>query len=115
MIADVAHNEAGLKLSFQQLREYPYETLRLVIGFVKEKDLDSILKLFPKDAVYYFCKPNIPRGMDEHDLFEKAEDSGLSGRVFPSVGDAYRAALNDASKRDLIYIGGSTFVVAEVI
>jgi dihydrofolate synthase / folylpolyglutamate synthase len=115
VIADVAHNEAGLKFSFHHLKEYPYQTLRLVIGFVKEKDLDSILTLFPKNGVYYFCKPNIPRGMDEIILLEKAKSTGLTGTAFSSVSDAYHTALKEASEKDLIYVGGSTFVVAEIL
>ena len=115
IIADVAHNEAGLKYAMKNLNEYYHDQLHIVLGMVKEKDLQKILPLFPKDAYYYFCSPNIPRGLDAEVLKREAGKFGLRGRSYPSVRQAYDAAINNAPIHDVIYVGGSTFVVAEVI
>ena len=82
-------------------------------GFVK--DIDSVLHILPQDAVYYFCKASIPRAMPEQQLAQKARQAGLQGEYYPTVAAAYEAARQAASSEDMIYIGGSTFVVAEVI
>ncbi|MDV6168220.1 folylpolyglutamate synthase/dihydrofolate synthase family protein [Flavobacterium sp. DG1-102-2] len=115
VIADTAHNSHGLKLVMAQLVEQKFDTLRIVLGVVNDKDLPSILPLFPKDAVYYFCKPNVPRGLDVVILKEAAESFGLQGKIYNSVTEAYQTALGDSAISDFIYIGGSTFVVAEVL
>jgi dihydrofolate synthase/folylpolyglutamate synthase len=114
-ICDTGHNKDGLQYVFQQLREEKFEKLHIVVGVVNDKDLRSILPLFPKNAVYYFCKPNIPRGLDAKILQEKSADFSLRGAVFNSVSEAYHSALKSAKNTDLIFIGGSTFVVAEVV
>ncbi|MFB0909892.1 MAG: bifunctional folylpolyglutamate synthase/dihydrofolate synthase, partial [Flavobacterium sp.] len=85
------------------------------LGVVNDKDLDEILPLFPKNAVYYFSKPNTPRGLDATILAHKAREHGLTGAVFNSITTAYQNALEAAKDTDLIYIGGSTFVVAEIL
>jgi len=82
---------------------------------VNDKDLDDVLPLFPKNAKYYFCRPNIPRGLDATALQEKAATFGLNGKVYSSVAEAYKNALENTSETDFIYIGGSTFVVAEIL
>lgn len=115
VIADVAHNMAGLLCAMAQLQKYSCKKLHLVLGFVKEKDIDLLLPLFPKDASYYFCKPDIPRGLSVDVLMEKANVHGLKGRGFDSVSSAYQDALHNAANEDVIFVGGSTFVVAEVI
>jgi len=117
VIADVAHNEDGLRQTLSQLTKAfaGNHYLRFVLGFVKEKDIGKILPLFPHDASYYFCKPDIPRGLDAVFLSDEASKLNFAGAPFSSVQQAYQAALNDAKKDDVIYIGGSTFVVAEVI
>lgn len=114
-IADTAHNGHGLKIVMAQLQKQHYRTLHIVLGVVNDKDLNDILPLFPKDAVYYFCKPNVPRGLDMLLLKEAAAKHGLQGNAYPSVTAAYESALDEAAPEDLIYIGGSTFVVAEVV
>ena len=114
-ICDTAHNSHGLKIVLNQIQKYSFETLHVVLGVVNDKDLDSILPLFPKNAKYYFCKPNVPRGLDAEILKQKASDFGLFGKVFDSVSNAYEEALKIATKSDFIYIGGSTFVVAEIV
>ncbi|MFL9845302.1 bifunctional folylpolyglutamate synthase/dihydrofolate synthase [Flavobacterium rhizosphaerae] len=115
VIADTAHNSHGLKLVIQQLAEMEYDVLRMIFGVVNDKDLSDILPLLPENAVYYFCRPNIPRGLDAAKLQEQAFEFGLNGKIYGSVSEAYEAALHDATVKDLIYIGGSTFVVAEIL
>ncbi|MFD0798219.1 bifunctional folylpolyglutamate synthase/dihydrofolate synthase [Maribacter chungangensis] len=115
IICDTAHNEEGLSLVVAQLLKQPYKALHLVLGFVKEKDLDAILPMFPKNASYYFCRPNIPRGLDAMVLQAKAKKHDLHGKVYTGVREAYEAVNQEASKADLIFVGGSTFTVAEVL
>jgi len=114
-IADTAHNSHGLKLVMEQVRGQRFKTLRIVFGVVDDKDLSEILPLLPQNAVYYFCKPNIFRGLDEKKLQEAAKVYGLVGMVYDSVAQAYAEALAQADIEDFIYIGGSTFVVAEIL
>ncbi|MXN90976.1 bifunctional folylpolyglutamate synthase/dihydrofolate synthase [Flavobacterium sp. Sd200] len=114
-IADTAHNSHGLKLVMQQVKEQHFETLRIVFGVVNDKDLSDILPLLPQNAIYYFCKPSVPRGLDAGILAEEAKKYKLFGKIFTLVNDAYSAAIQDSSENDFIYIGGSTFVVAEIL
>lgn len=115
VICDTAHNSHGLKIVMRQLGNERYSDLHIVLGVVNDKDLDEILPLFPKKAKYYFCRPNIPRGLSADILSKKASEYGLEGKVYISVSNAYQDALNTADSADVIYIGGSTFVVAEVL
>jgi len=115
VICDTAHNKEGLLLTMKQLQTENFKRLHIVLGMVSDKDLDEILSLFPKVATYYFCKPKIARAMKVDLLYKKATAFGLKGKQFKSVQDAYRKALENASADDLIYVGGSTFVVAEVL
>ncbi|EDM45061.1 putative folylpolyglutamate synthase [unidentified eubacterium SCB49] len=115
VICDTAHNKEGLSIVLKQLQETPHKDLHIVLGFVNDKDVANVLKLFPKNASYYFCEPKIPRAMKVEDLFLLTKNSGLSGKKFKTVKGAYRAALKSSSTEDLIFIGGSTFVVAEVV
>ena len=112
---DRAHNSHGLKIVLNQIQKHEFEALHIVLGVVNDKDLDSILPLFPQNANYYFCKPNVPRGLEPQILQKKATECGLFGEVFNSVSEAYTEALNLANDSDFIYIGGSTFVVAEIV
>lgn len=114
-ICDTGHNIDGLTEIVAQLKTCKYDKLHIVIGMVSDKDVSSILSILPKEACYYFCKASIPRAMDEHLLAEKAKTAGLSGNIYSTVIQAYEAAKQNASPQDMIYIGGSTFVVAEVI
>jgi dihydrofolate synthase/folylpolyglutamate synthase len=114
-ICDVGHNYDGLKLTMRQLAGQAFEKLHFVLGSVNDKDLTGILGLLPQHADYYFCRPGIPRGLSEHELYKLAMEAGLRGRHYPSVMDAYNSALSRATKKDLLFIGGSTFVVAEVL
>lgn len=115
VICDTAHNFNGLEVVINQIQNEKYEQLHIVLGVVNDKDLNEILPLFPKNAKYYFCKPNIPRGLDAEILQKKANEFQLKGKVYISVSNAYQDALKLSNKTDLIFIGGSTFVVAEVL
>lgn len=114
-ICDTAHNSHGLKIVLNQIQKEKFDELHIVLGVVNDKDLDEILPLFPKNVKYYFCKPNIPRGLDADILHQKAKDFHLNGKVYDSVSNAYQEAMKIANENDFIYIGGSTFVVAEVL
>jgi len=114
-ICDTAHNSHGLKIVLNQIQKEKFDELHIILGVVNDKDLDEILPLFPKNAKYYFCKPNIPRGLDAEILQQKAKDFQLNGKVYNSVSNAYHEVLKNVNKNDFIYIGGSTFVVAEVL
>ena len=114
-IADTGHNVAGITEVVLQLSEMQYGKLHFVLGMVNDKDIDSVLQLLPHNAEYYFCKADIPRGLDANILAEKAFDMGLRGQVYESVSHAYRSAVNNAHFGDVVFIGGSNFTVAEVV
>lgn len=114
-ICDTGHNEAGLWEVLDQISRTPHENLHFVFGLVNDKEIDNILQMLPKDATYYFCKADIPRGLDSNELRIKAHGYGLTGEAFDSVKKALKAAHQDAGMKDLVFIGGSTFVVAEVV
>ena len=114
-IADTGHNHDGLMAIREQLAETDYDHLHFVLGMVSDKNHEEILALLPQNATYYFCKASIPRGLDAEILKEKAFKAGLNGSSYPSVMHAYNSAVNNAGPHDLVFVGGSTFVVAEVI
>ncbi|WP_034100612.1 bifunctional folylpolyglutamate synthase/dihydrofolate synthase [Flavobacterium psychrophilum] len=115
VICDTAHNSHGLKIVLNQIQKEEFDNLFFVLGFVNDKDLDDVLPLFPKKAKYFFSKPNIFRGLDAKILQEKATNFGLTGNIYSSITEAYKEALKLSSQNDFIYIGGSTFVVAEIL
>ncbi|MCF6167947.1 folylpolyglutamate synthase/dihydrofolate synthase family protein [Lutibacter sp.] len=115
VFCDTGHNKEGLNYVMRQLKAVSFEKLHIVLGVVSDKDLKSILPIFPKNATYYFCKPNIPRGLDAKKFQRECLKFGLKGNTYTSVNKAYKYALKNATKNDLIFIGGSTFVVAEVL
>ncbi len=115
VICDTAHNKNGLEIVLKQIQKEKFDTLHFVLGVVNDKDLEEILPLFPKNAKYYFCKPNIPRGLDAQVLQQKAALFALHGEVYNSVSEAYQKALQNAVATDFVYVGGSTFVVAEIL
>lgn len=114
-IADTGHNTDGIGAVIQQLMQMDYEHLHFVLGMVSDKQRDAVLRLLPKNATYYFCKADIPRGLDAETLKDEAFLHKLSGKSYISVMHAYSSAVNNAGPRDLVFVGGSTFVVAEVI
>ncbi len=115
IICDTGHNEDGLKYVLQQLKEEQYSKLHFVLGMVNDKDVDKVLCMLPADAEYYFCRPDIPRGLDVNILEEKARKASRKGSAYSSVAEALKSAREKAETDDLIFIGGSTFVVAEVL
>ena len=114
-IADTGHNVAGINEVNKQLAETKYNKLHFVLSVVNDKDIDGILQLLPKDAEYYFCKADIPRGLSVNILAEKATNCGLNGKIYDSVRHAYSTALENAKEGDLVFVGGSNFTVAEVV
>jgi len=115
VICDTGHNREGIAHIVRQLDALDYDTLHMVFGMVDDKDLAPVLSLLPREAKYYFCRPDVPRGLDAKKLAAEASFWGLDGNAYDHVHEAFEQAQNEASRRDLIFIGGSTFVVAEVL
>ncbi|KJD37036.1 tetrahydrofolate synthase [Tamlana sedimentorum] len=115
VICDTGHNKEGLVYVINQLNNETFNKLHIVFGVVNDKDLKPILPLLPKEATYYFCKPEISRGLNEKVLQKIFKDNDLHGRTYESVNESYKSALKAANVNDLIFVGGSTFVVAEII
>ncbi|GAB3308555.1 bifunctional folylpolyglutamate synthase/dihydrofolate synthase [Hymenobacter humi] len=114
VVCDTGHNAAGLRLVVAQLQRLKYRQLHMVIGTVNDKDVPAMLALLPPDATYYFCAANIPRALPADDLLEQGKTAGLRGQAYASVPAAVAAARSVAGPDDVVFIGGSTFVVAEV-
>ena len=115
VICDTGHNEAGVRLVLEQIKQTAYKELHIVWGMVNDKSIDKIMSILPVEAHYYFTKASIPRALNQHELQKKANKFGLKGDAFPSVEDAFRLAKNTAGENDMVFVGGSTFVVAEVV
>ena len=115
ILCDSGHNEGGLTYVTHQLKQLIFNHLHIVIGFVRDKDLSKVLKLLPQNATYYFAKADIPRGLDAQILRGMAVEHGLVGKAYSSVRKALTSAKRRAKEDDLIYVGGSIFVVAEVL
>ncbi len=114
-IADTAHNKDGLLLVMEQLKRLQYNKLHIVLAVVNDKSLSGILPLFPKEATYYFSQANIPRALPVEDLLTACRAHHMLGEAYPSVKEAYAAALANACTEDVVFVGGSTFTVAEVL
>lgn len=114
VVCDTGHNVAGIQEVVEQLKRQKFNQLFIILGMVRDKEIDEVLRLLPKQARYYFCQANIPRAMEAQDLKERADMFGLDGSVVPDVNDAIRKAKALAVPQDVIFIGGSTFVVAEI-
>lgn len=115
IICDTGHNIGGITEVVQNINDTPHDQLHVVIGMVKDKDISGVLKLLPKDAHYYFCKPELERALPAAELAEEAKQYELIGDVFPTVQLAFQAAKDNADSNDMVFVGGSTFVVAEVL
>ncbi len=115
IICDTAHNEAGIREIVSQLRQLPFKKLHFIIGMVSDKDIAGVLALLPKEAVYYFTKASIPRALPEHQLMQMATFFGLNGAAYEDVPMALQEAKMYADADDLIFVGGSTFVVADAL
>jgi dihydrofolate synthase/folylpolyglutamate synthase len=114
IICDTAHNTHGMKWIVEQIAAIPCKHLHIVFGMVNDKDITSVIAMMPKEATYYFTNASIPRAMPANELMRKASDFGLQGAAYPSVKEALEAAKKSASSDDFIFVGGSTFIVAEI-
>ena len=114
-ICDTGHNEDGIKNILTQIKQTPHEQLHIVLGTVNDKNIEKLLAILPKNAIYYFCEANIPRAMPKELLFTLAKQYKLKGQEYSSVKAALSSAQNNANNKDLIFVGGSTFVVAEAL
>jgi len=114
-ICDIGHNKDGLKNNMWQLKQIPHSHSHLVIGVANDKDLEGMLSILPKEARYYYCKANIPRALDAEELANAANKYNRPGKAFKNVREAIFAAKNEATEEDVIYIGGSAFVVADAL
>jgi len=115
IVLDTGHNVGGMEYNVRQLRSEKYDVLHVVFGMVKDKDISAVLQLLPVNAKYYFTQANLPRALDAQSLAEQAGQFGLKGEIFHRVSDAFSAAKKTATEKDFIFVGGSTFVVAEVL
>ena len=115
VVCDTGHNVNGISEVVSQLEQTPYDNLHIVFGMVGDKDVDSVLDLLPKTARYYFTQSSVRRAMSVDELKEKAAGKNLIGVAYDNVGEAVNAAMNKAKEEDVIYIGGSTFVVADAL
>ena len=115
VICDTGHNEGGFAYIVRQLEAQPCHTMRIVFGMVSDKDVTTILAMLPKNAVYYFTQASVKRALSADDMRQKAALCGLSGHSYPTVSEAYNAALSDAEADDFVYVGGSSYVVADLL
>ncbi len=115
IVCDTGHNQAGLQMAMNELSIVKYKNLFMVFGVVQEKDTKSIWPLLPKHAFYFFCTPSIPRGRNDTELFQEAKENGITGKACGTVRNAFNEALKIAKPEDAIFIGGSTFVVADYL
>lgn len=114
-VCDTAHNPAGIKMVVEQINQMAWKALHIIIGMVNDKDQDKVLALLPANAHYYFTRASIPRASEPEELANKAKPYGLNGNCYSAVHQALSAARSIAGKDDLIFIGGSTFIVAEIL
>ncbi|MCK9199236.1 MAG: bifunctional folylpolyglutamate synthase/dihydrofolate synthase [Bacilli bacterium] len=114
-ICDTGHNEDGLSYVIEQINQTPHNNLHFVLGMVNDKDIDKVLSMLPRKAHYYLCKADIPRGLDVEILAEKAKQAGLIYSIYKSVKEALNAAQRNAKENDLVFVGGSTYTVAEIV
>ena len=115
MICDTGHNKGGIQYIVQQLSYQKYDRLHIVIGMVNDKDIRGVLDMLPRNAIYYFTKASVNRALNEKEVQRLAGEAGLHGETYPSVKEAVEAAKNNASAEDFIFVGGSTFVVADLL
>ena len=115
MICDTGHNKAGIEYIVKQLSAQDYRQLRIVLGMVNDKDISGVLAMLPKEATYYFTKASVSRALSEEKVKELAQQAGLQGNTYPNVEEAVQAACSEAHPDDLIFVGGSTFIVADLL
>lgn len=114
-IADTGHNAEGLRHVVEQIERIPFKNLHFVLGIASDKSIEDMLSLLPKKGTYYFCKANVPRALEENELRQRAHAYGMQGESYNTVKEAFEKARSTAQKDDLIFVGGSTYVVAEVL
>ena len=114
IVLDVAHNEDGIRQLLRQIELTDHEELHIVLGMVKDKAIDKVLAVLPRQASYYFTRAQIPRALPQDELTAQAMAAGLNGRPYPTVAEALQAAKTHAKSKDLVVVCGSVFVVAEV-
>ncbi len=112
---DTGHNKGGLEYIINHLDKQKYKSLRIVFGMVNDKDINGVLAMMPKNAIYYFCQASVKRAMPSNELQELAAQHSLSGKTYQSVAEAYEAAQSEADTEDFIYVGGSSFIVADLL
>ena len=115
MICDTGHNKAGIEYIVKQLSAQEYHQLHIVLGMVNDKDISGVLAMLPKEATYYFTKASVSRALSEEKVKELAQQAGLQGNTYPNVDEAVQAACSEAHPDDLIFVGGSTFIVADLL
>ena len=115
IIADVAHNEEGFKEVVFEIKRIKSHRKIFVLGFVKDKPIEKIIKLFPKDGIYFFSSPKISRALSLEHLDLILKNADINYQIFESIKEAYNRAINSASKEDFIFIGGSNFTVSEIL
>ena len=115
MICDTGHNKAGIEYIVKQLSAQVYRQLRIVLGMVNDKDISGVLAMLPKEATYYFTKASVSRALSEEKVKELAQQAGLQGNTYPNVEEAVQTACSEAHPDDLIFVGGSTFIVADLL
>ena len=115
LICDTGHNTGGMQYIARQLRNGHYDTLRIVIGMVNDKDISGVLSMLPREAVYYFTRASVPRALPQDKLEALATQAGLKGKSYPTVKEAVTAAQKESRPEDLIFVGGSTFIVADLL
>ena len=115
MICDTGHNKAGIEYIVKQLSTQVYRQLRIILGMVNDKDISGVLAMLPKEATFYFTKASVSRALSEEKVKELAQQAGLQGNTYPNVEEAVQAACSEAHPDDLIFVGGSTFIVADLL
>ena len=115
IVFDNGHNKDGISQIIKELKKIKYKKLHFIYGSVNDKDINEILKILPKDALYYFCEAKIPRSLDKFKLYQKAKNFKLKGQTFDNIKNAFIKAKTTAKDDDCILVGGSTFIVAELL
>ena len=115
LMCDTGHNVGGIGYVVEQLKQQTYRTLRIVIGMVNDKDIGGVLALLPREATYYFTRASVKRALPEEELARRAHEAGLRGECYPDVPTAVRAAQKESLPEDFIFVGGSNFIVADLL
>ena len=115
VVCDTGHNVGGIRYIVQQLEQQTFRTLRIVIGMVNDKDINGVLALLPRNATYYFTRASVKRALPEQELAALARQAGLAGNCYPDVPTAVRAAQKESLPEDFIFVGGSNFIVADLL